>query len=600
MIMRKSWTLSNAKTTLRAGRLHLASIGLSLMPSFAWAQEQVILRVDDEFEIVGTDIALEDGAYAIQTALGRLLIDVNDVECIGALCPDLNAPEVIARPTVTLREKSGSMDLTGQLVALEDGAYVLDTALGELRLAQELMICEGAGCPKISDTPSFVVQAGGVAMESLLPALLKGFADTKGAKISFIANELSGERTAQIYAQDETLVAELTLRVADDSAMLAKLDGGQFDVGFTQRRITPHEAAIYSERGFGEIRDSQHEALLALDAVTVFVNPANQIRNLAPEDIQRIWSGEITNWRQLGGRDMPIRIHDYANSQTAVAQEFRDRILPAKLSAGTTVSETHETSADLVNAVVADRAAIGVASRATALAGGGRLISLIRSCGLLAAPSDFGVKIGDYPAGRSIYAYTRPDALHPVAKEFVDWSKSAAAQEIIGDAGFANAELEKTGIENMGMMLVHTAAVEPDFDGNQFSTLMRELRGADRLSIAFRFRSGSSILDAESIDNLGELARRIEANEFEGQEILLVGFADSVGDSNLNTILAEARSQAVLEILERELPSPTLSNANITPLSFGEQLPMACNDVAEGRDLNRRVEVWTRRAQANL
>ncbi|KJZ20682.1 phosphate ABC transporter substrate-binding/OmpA family protein [Loktanella sp. S4079] len=599
MIMRKSWTLPNAKTTLRAGRLHLASIGLLLMPGITFAQEQVVLRVDDELEIVGTDIALEDGAYAIQTALGRLLIDVNDVECIGALCPDLDAPEVIERPTVTLREKSGSMELTGQLVALEDGAYVLDTALGELRLSQDLMICDGPGCPTISETPSFVVQAGGVTMESLLPALLKGFADTKEAKISFTTNAITGERIAQIHAADETLVAELTLRVADDDSVLTQLDEGVFDVGFTQRRITPQESAIYTERGFGELRGSQHEALLALDAVTVFVHPTNQIRNLAPEDIQRIWSGEITNWQQLGGRDMPIRIHDYANAQTAIAQEFRARILPSKLSGSTPVFATHETSAGLVESVVSDRAAIGVASRATALAGGGRLISLIRSCGLLAAPSNFGVKIGDYPAGRSIYAYTRPDALHPVAKEFVEWSKSSAAQEIIGDAGFANADLEKTGIENMGMMLVHTAAVEPDFDGNQFSTLMRELRGADRLSIAFRFRSGSSILDPESIDNLGELAKRIEANEFEGQEILLVGFADSVGDSNLNTILAEARSQAVLEILERELPRQTLVDNDITPLSFGEQLPMACNDVAEGRDLNRRVEVWTRLASAN-
>ena len=149
-------------------------------------------------------------------------------------------------------------------------------------------------------------------------------------------------------------------------------------------------------------------------------------------------------------------------------------------------------------------------------------------------------------------------------------------------------------LEDMGMMLIHTAAVEPDFDGNQYSSMMSELRNADRLSISFRFQTGSSILDVESVRNLRELAGRMENGEFTGLEVMLVGFADSIGDRFRNTQLAERRALAVRDILARELSPATEQQLRLTPLSYGELLPLSCNTSDVGRARNRRVEVWLR------
>jgi phosphate transport system substrate-binding protein len=141
-------------------------------------------------------------------------------------------------------------------------------------------------------------------------------------------------------------------------------------------------------------------------------------------------------------------------------------------------------------------------------------------------------------------------------------------------------------------MLVHTAAVEPDFDGAQYSDMMQQLRGADRLSVSFRFNTGSSTLDVESIRNIEELATRMEADEFEGMEVLLVGFADSVGERTRNTALAQNRAEAVREVLTASV-SAAKAQA-LQPISYGELLPLSCNDSDVGRERNRRVEVWLR------
>ncbi|WP_106745016.1 phosphate ABC transporter substrate-binding/OmpA family protein [Yoonia maritima] len=588
---------SNSTLSL-SGMLAMSSALLisSMLPAIAQTQDQVILRSEGEFEIIGTEIALEDGIYQIKTALGELLIAADEVECIGARCADLVSDRKGAKPIVTLLTKAGDMELNGRLIALEDGAYVLETALGELRVPAENMICVGDGCPEIALEPRFAIHADGAALENLLPSLLRDFAKMKGATLSYSEGETAGERVALMVDDGGKLVAEMTLRPETAEGSLRALDDGNFDVAFTPRRIAEDEVTAYKELGYGDLRGSQHETLVALDAVTVAIHPDNQVRNISPDMLKRVWAGDITNWQELGGRDMPIRLYGYSEAANETLIDFHSNILPGSLANAAPMHAKLGGTDELIEAIKLDRAAIGVAPKSAVVTGGARLISLTRSCGLIASPSNFDVKIGDYPAGREIYAYTRPNALHPVAREFVRWATSVAAQDTIAHAGFANGDIERTGIENMGMMLVHTAAVEPDFDGTQFSTMMRELRSADRLSIAFRFQSGSSLLDTESIANLGNLANRIRAGEFTGQEILLVGFADSIGEASQNTALAQTRARAVSDILQRELPNQLREQIRINSLSFGEQLPMACNDDPNGRELNRRVEVWTRLA----
>jgi len=73
-----------------------------------------------------------------------------------------------------------------------------------------------------------------------------------------------------------------------------------------------------------------------------------------------------------------------------------------------------------------------------------------------------------------------------------------------------------------------------------------------------------------------------------------VGFADSVGDFEVNRGLAERRAQAVLATLQGAVPADALAGVALQVKSYGELTPVGCNESPEGRELNRRVEVWIR------
>jgi phosphate transport system substrate-binding protein len=115
--------------------------------------------------------------------------------------------------------------------------------------------------------------------------------------------------------------------------------------------------------------------------------------------------------------------------------------------------------------------------------------------------------------------------------------------------------------------------------------------GADRLSFTFRFEDGSSTLDAVSQDNLADLAQLIAAGQFRDEKLVLAGFSDGSGAAEANLALSVDRAAKVAQ--ELAVIAPDLSPAQMPVVEgFGEALPMACDETAIGRQLNRRVELW--------
>jgi len=76
------------------------------------------------------------------------------------------------------------------------------------------------------------------------------------------------------------------------------------------------------------------------------------------------------------------------------------------------------------------------------------------------------------------------------------------------------------------------------------------------------------------------------------KQLLLVGFTDNNGKSNVNMALAEQRAQQVLDEITAIAPAGMLERINVKIVGLGETSPMACNAAPRGRFVNRRVEVW--------
>jgi phosphate transport system substrate-binding protein len=317
------------------------------------------------------------------------------------------------------------------------------------------------------------------------------------------------------------------------------------------------------------------------------------VRDISAEELARIYAGEITNWRELGGGDVPIAVNSYPLDSEDRAFLIEGLMRPLGRDETAQVPRWPGYQG-LVNAVMADPGAIGYVGRWLAAANPVRILPLREVCGLHSEPTDFRIRIGAYPLARSVRAHARPGGIDPEARAFLDWALGDAAQPWVRRARFIDRSLARMRLEDMGQALIHTAAVEPDFDGAQFSELARELRGADRLSLSFRFRSGSTRLDDESVRNAAKLAALIEADAFPGLEVLLVGFADSVGPRDDNTRLAQTRASRVRGLIAATLSPGARARTELVALSFGELLPLSCNEDAAGRERNRRVEVWLR------
>jgi phosphate transport system substrate-binding protein len=96
----------------------------------------------------------------------------------------------------------------------------------------------------------------------------------------------------------------------------------------------------------------------------------------------------------------------------------------------------------------------------------------------------------------------------------------------------------------------------------------------------------------EEIANLSLGDMTSPANEFvhgldiSGDSILLFGFADSTGGAAMNQTLSENRAKTVEQQFEQRGVHPG------TVRGFGANLPVASNDTDEGREKNRRVEIW--------
>jgi len=487
------------------------------------------------------------------------------------------------------------LSIAGNLISFDGEFYEVQTEIiGKVRLSVDNVDCEGLACPEIIEYGlEFGIYGSRTVGTTLIPNLLKGYAKSIDATIEIDTTDEPTDRMVRLLNSDGSLRAEIDLQTRGSGTAFPALADGIAAIGLADRRMNDSDAETLAAADIPDLRDTENETVLGVDGIALITHPDNPVRNLSSLDIARIWSGEVTNWLEFGGGDIPIEVNTY-NEGSGDREVMLNGLVRPNNSDETAEVTRWAGYQELVDAVMAERGGIGYVGRWLARTNEVNVLDIREECGLLSAPTDFRIKIEGYALSRRLYAYTKPGRMHPEAKAFLDWSLTREAQAYVKESQFVDHELERMRLEDMGMTLVHTAAVEPDFNGAQYANMMQQLRGADRLSLSFRFNIGSSVLDAESIRNIEDLAVRMTAGEFDGLEVLLVGFTDSEGGPLRNTQIAQQRAESVRELLTGSLDEETLQQFTLLPLSYGELLPLSCNDNEVGRARNRRVEVWLR------
>ena len=128
----------------------------------------------------------------------------------------------------------------------------------------------------------------------------------------------------------------------------------------------------------------------------------------------------------------------------------------------------------------------------------------------------------------------------------------------------------------------------------ELKRMVATLSPLKRLTLTYRFESGSAALDAQSRSNIEQLATAIESGMFDGRRMVFVGFSDGEGPADGNRRIALRRAESVLRAVVAAAETANFEQLTLEAETFGEAMPMACDDSEWGRQINRRVEVWVR------
>ena len=212
----------------------------------------------------------------------------------------------------------------------------------------------------------------------------------------------------------------VTYNATGSGAGIQAVGEGRCDIGLASRNLKDEEKA-----------NGLEGTILAYDGIAIIVNPNNPVSNLDVETIARIYTGEIKNWKEVGGSDAEIvLIGREAGSGTRDGFE--------------SITDTEDqcdyrqeltSTGDVITTVASNPAAIGYASLASVK----DTVKALTVDGV--APSEASIKDGSYVVQRPFILVTKKDAeLSEGAQRFFDYITSEAANEIISGAGVVPAD----------------------------------------------------------------------------------------------------------------------------------------------------------------
>ena len=224
--------------------------------------------------------------------------------------------------------------------------------------------------------------------------------------------------------------ADISVTGGGSGTGIAALINGTTDICAASRGMKDKEQNLAKANKVSPV-----EIPVARDGIALIVHPENPVNSLTIDQLRLIYTGKITNWKEVGGADTPILLLS-RESSSGTFVFFQEHILnkedfspSARLLPGTSA---------LVLAVAADRGAIAYVGLGFAEEAKGKAKTL----GVQAkdqpnpvVPSEETVVSGTYPVSRPLFFYTNGTPKDTI-KQFIDFCLSPAGQKIVRETGY--------------------------------------------------------------------------------------------------------------------------------------------------------------------
>lgn len=208
---------------------------------------------------------------------------------------------------------------------------------------------------------------------------------------------------------------------------IAALMDGTTDVAMSSRKIKMDERMKLQEAG-----KAYKEVIIAQDALAVIVNPGNSVSQLTREQIEGIFTGKITNWKEVGGADMKIIC--YARETSSGTYEFfKEHVMNRKNYASSCLNSP--ATGAIIESVASTKGAIGYVGLAYMEKVVKALAVSYDKGKTFIKPTVASAKDKSYPVVRPLYYYYNTKSEKNV-KPFLDFILSATGQQIVEKVGY--------------------------------------------------------------------------------------------------------------------------------------------------------------------
>jgi phosphate transport system substrate-binding protein len=285
-------------------------------------------------------------------------------------------------------------------------------------LGVALAFCSLAGCTRTDSQPTTTMGPDG----AVTTVSDKSSVTLKGSDTMVIL----GQRWAEDYMKKNP---GMTVQVTGGGSGtgIAALINGTTDVCEASRPMKDAEKAnVQAKRSAPAV-----ETKVALDALAVYVNDRSPLQEISLPALRKIYLGETTDWKDVGGPAHKIVLYGRENNSGTYGY-FKEHVLENKDFAPAT--QTLAGTSAVASAVKGDVYGIGYGG--IAYLEGIRALKVKKDDASPAvAPSLETAQSGAYPISRFLYFYTAGPPAGSV-KKFMDWVNGAEGQRIIGDVGY--------------------------------------------------------------------------------------------------------------------------------------------------------------------
>lgn len=417
--------------------------------------------------------------------------------------------------------------------------------------------------------PTPILRLGGsnTIGDKLGPALAEGWLKSLGCDDVTTTHPEKDETALGCKANGKALL--VTVGAHGTETGFNGLKDDKYDLAMASDKIDSKTTADLSD--LGDMGSDAAEHVIGFDGVAIIVNRSNGVQQLTLDQVAGLFSGEISDWSQVGGTPGPV--HVYTRDKKSGTRKFVERKVLKGEKTVTPSAKEYEKGTELADAVASDLGGIGFVGAASAEVA--KVVSLVAAEGSAPyVPTDQTIRTQDYALSRPLFLYQPPKHINPEAASFLAFVNSTGGEKIVKSSGFTPLTIQfirpQPAPANAPPLYVATTSA------------------ANRLSFNYSFKTNSSELSNLAVSDLSRLANFIAQNNVSASHIMLIGFTDDQGPNGYNSALSKRRAASVANELRRS------GVAVNTILGFGKALPIASNATEEGRNLNRRVEVWVK------